>query len=412
MSYRIRLLGDIVVTRANGEVVSPTPAGEPMRALVALALKPGQARSETELAHAIWGPLPSEGHPKVSVPISRARDWGVPIPPQLRGSGTYRLALDRGEIDATAFIDRVNAGRITLEPEMDYLLGLWSGRPESVYSFLPDAEFRPLQRARQNLISQLESWPTKDLARLRNLQDFTALYEDECTKIPVATPTQAKRLLLVDDDESLTTMVRQLLVGYDVLVAHDVGSAMATITDDSVRIDGALVDLHLSARGSDSAGLQVLDALTTFRASVPRILMTSSPPADALSRVQTEYALYDVLIKNSAEAPIRTRRIVDDMMSDREDQLLLRIRSNLETLISRTEKAAIRQLVSARQGLRRQTATAVDVEHAAATLEQLTSGNDAARATLEQETDIEKAEQVVAEYSAKYSGLLSYGTAR
>lgn len=372
MQYRIRMLGDLVVTSPEGEEVKG-PTTQNMRAVVALAVRPGEMRTENELISIVW----DEAYdPKLSVPMTRARNW-IPIPDKVRNGTTYQTTLARVDVDLTDFIDCVAQLSEPGMTEVDELLGLWRGRPEIYYPFLPQADLAPLKRARRTLISHLEKWTPAELATLEHLDRFRELYEDECAGIPAGDPVPAKRLLVVDDDEKLTEMLEHVLVGYELVVAHDIRTAMGIVTDRSIRLDGALIDLHLSPRALDSQGLQVLAALRSYRPAVPRVLMTSSPPGGPMSELHNQYDLFETLVKNSAEAPDRTRWIVDDMMSDQDDKVIARATITLETLSGRVMVAASRAVATARRRIRiGETADQAELEIAEDQLEVLSSMAD------------------------------------
>ena len=378
MQYKIRLLGDLVVTSEEGNDIK-APTTQNMRTLVALAVRPGEMRSESELTGIVWG----EGYdpdlsPDLAVPISRVRNtWMIPIPDKVRNGTTYQTTLARAEVDLTDFVDRVAQLSAPGPTEVDELLGLWHGRPEVHYSFLPKADLAPLKRARRTLISHLEKWTPAELATLVHLDRFRELYEDECAAIPTGDPVPTKRLLVVDDDEKLTEMLEHVLVGYELVVAHDIRTAMGIVTDRNIRLDGALVDLHLSPRALDSQGLQVLAALRSHRPAVPRVLMTSSPPGGPVSELHNQYDLFETLVKNSAEAPDRTRWIVDEMMSDQDGKVIARATIALETLSGRVMVAAGRAVATARRRIRiGETVDQTELETAQDQLEALSSTAD------------------------------------
>lgn len=404
MPHKVQLLGELVVLDDAGER-KDTATGGPLRIIVSLAIRPGEPRSEHELTRIVWPEYPTNA-PDLAVPIARARKW-INIPNKTRGSSTFTVTLARSDVDLTDFIDRVANLESLASSEVDELLGLWRGDPKAIHGFLGPAEFDPLVRARVSLINHISAWGRDELAKLRNLERFRGMFEEECGGLPATTAmAPAKRLLLVDDDEDLTAMVSQLLGGYQIQTAHTVGVAMAAITDHTTRIDGALVDLHLTSRGMDSQGLQVLDALRVHRPAVPRILMTSAPPADALSHVQQEYGLYEILVKNSREAPVRTRRIVDEMMSDAAELVIRRARATLDTLTSRVEIAGNRRVVAASQGVRRGTASQAELDAAIRELERIAEQAGAARSAVENAATGGEAEEVIAAYTAEFAALL------
>lgn len=243
MTYRVRLLGEFALADKNGVSLKAPTDGVVFRPLIALTIRPGQARPARELSGLAWPEVDETYRPELSVPIARIRKAGVPVSHKSSTDGTYRALLERTDVDLTHFVDRVNAAGASLTVgDVDELLGLWHQDPEPIYSFLRAAEFDALRRARATLIGQLSEWSQAELSTLTNLERFRALFEEECKSIPVGGPLAVKRVLVVDDNKDLTDMLTELLGGYLTVVANKVGDAMAIVTDPGARIDGALDD--------------------------------------------------------------------------------------------------------------------------------------------------------------------------
>jgi CheY-like chemotaxis protein len=379
-----------------------------LRIVVALSIRPGQSRSEHELGTILWGGLNWGNEPnpeRLRSPITRARQH-IPIPNKQRGVSTYRADLSRSEVDLTDFIDRV-ATSTTLEvDEVDRLLGMWEHDPAVTFDFLPGNEFKPLARARTVLIRKLIDWSQQELAQLTNLEKFRGLFESECESIPVPSPRREKRILLVDDNPGLTSMLKDLLGGYETVIANTIGEAMSIISDETARIDGALVDLHLSDR-LDSHGINVLDALRMRRPDVPRVLMTSSPPADGMKGFAERYGLFEVLVKNGPDAPAHTRSLVEEMLSDRPEHAIGRTRATLQTLAGRAHQLASRAVVDARRRSKRGEASRESLEVAADRLDAVESATLSALEAINATNDPAAAKQIVADFAATFSEYLT-----
>lgn len=231
------------------------------------------------------------------------------------------------------------------------------------------------------------------------------LFEDDCRSLPLGERPRAKRLLVVDDDPALTDMLAELLRGYQCVPAHNLGEAMDLVTDPSVTLAGALVDLHLT-KHLDSQGLQVLDALREHRPEVPRVLLTSSPMADGMSYVTTQYGLYEILVKNGNDAPTRTRRTVDKMMSDSAESNLLRARATLDTLSSSVMQTLQRRAVSVRQHMRRGEASAEDLSSVIEEMENAERSIEEAKSALQGITEPTDASAAIAAFKQQWVGLL------
>jgi len=82
----------------------------------------------------------------------------------------------------------------------------------------------------------------------------------------------SKRVLLVDDDESIVESIRHALQneGYEVLVAHDGAEALMRAERDAP--DLILLDLVMPRR----SGIAVLDRLFEGRIQPPRIIMMTA----------------------------------------------------------------------------------------------------------------------------------------
>lgn len=365
--YKVRLLAPLVLDEND------------LKLVVALSIRPGVARSEHELGTILWGrqwendPSPE----RLRSPITRAR-LHIEIPNKQRNISAYRANLTTADVDLSDFIERSKAETLDTQ-EVDYLLGLWDHDPQTAFNFLAASEFNPAARARQTLIARITDWTDTQLAGLKNLDRFRALFETECESIAVPMPRRMKRLLIVDDNKGLTGMLTGLLGGFETVIADSAQEAIAIISDASARIDGALVDLHLTDRGNDNQGIVVLDTLRFQRPTVPRVLMTSSPPPEAITKFTESYGLFELLVKNGPDAPAHTRRTIEEMLSDSPHHSIERTRTTLRTLSGRAQQFATQSVIAA---TRREKLGETQGENLTAALERLEAIDTAASETL------------------------------
>lgn len=399
--YKVRLLGPLALEDND------------LRLVVALAIRPGESRTEHELGTLLWGADNWAYDPnadRLRSPITRVRRH-LDIPNKQRGISAYKADLSRSAVDLTDFIDRANAESLNSD-EIDYLLGLWTHDPSTAFAFLPKSEFNPLQRARHALIARLADRGIQELAKLTNLERFRVLFEEECAEIPIAVARREKRLLVVDDNEGLTAMLKGLLGGFETVVANEAAKAMAIITDPSARIDGALVDLHLTARGNDNQGISVLDALRYQRPEVPRVLMTSSPPPESIRRFTELYGLFDLLVKNGPDAPAHTRRTVEEMLSDDPKHAVARARTTLRTLAGRAQQFAQRAVVAATRREKLGDESGESLLTALERLDAIYTASNEILETLEQVRTSTAADDLVAKFGLDFADCLTDEPAR
>lgn len=185
---------------------------------------------------------------------------------------------------------------------------------------------------------------------------------------------------------------------------------MSIISGETARIDGALVDLHLSER-LDSHGIDVLDALRMRRPDIPRVLMTSSPPVDGMTRFAECYGLFEVLDKNGPHAPAHTRSLVEEILSDRPEHAIGRTRATLQTLAGRAHQVASRAVVDARRRSKKGETSGESREIAADRLDAVESATLAALEAINATNDPVGA-KVVANFAATFSYLVSEESVR
>jgi len=105
----------------------------------------------------------------------------------------------------------------------------------------------------------------------------------------------ATKILLVDDDEMLNTIMRSLLEreGFDITVASNVADALKLIS--SVPYDVLLSDLHMPGAAD---GLTVISAMRYLNPKAIALLLTSFPEMDAAAQAMFRQA-DEVMIKRT-----------------------------------------------------------------------------------------------------------------
>jgi DNA-binding response OmpR family regulator len=98
-----------------------------------------------------------------------------------------------------------------------------------------------------------------------------------------------KRILVVDDDESVRESLKKVLggSGYEVVLAG--GGAEAAVRFDAARIDLLLLDLNLQ----NQSGWDVFEELTTRRPIVPVIIVTGLPGQERTAQMAGVGALFE-----------------------------------------------------------------------------------------------------------------------
>ncbi len=106
------------------------------------------------------------------------------------------------------------------------------------------------------------------------------------TPAPVQTPTGKEVVLLVDDEEPVRTMIRQMLerMGYSVISAGGGPEAVGIFREKAVKIDLVLCDLKMD----DMNGLEVLHELRRLDPDVRVILSSGYSEAELKSRYGEE----------------------------------------------------------------------------------------------------------------------------
>jgi CheY-like chemotaxis protein len=363
--HRVRLLGELQVFDQAGALLT-VPADRVMqRLLVALALRAGRPRGTEELVSIVWTGTDAfnRGAQSLETPVSRLRNkFGLPIPNR-RGENYYRLDLGRTQVDALDFIDTVRADRLGYE-EIARLLALWRNDPRYVYANLPSTEWNPLLRAVDQLaehVVQLSPTEQRKLApaldRFKEiLPDRTAALE-AVTVVPV--PRQ-RRLLIVENQESVARMLAAILSDYHTTIATGLDDAMEILSASLAELDGALIDLHLT-ENQDSAGLELLSFIRDRRPDLPRMLITASPPPGSQLQMRRTYGIVDILIKGAnGYSANGVRDVVGLMFDESTEAARKRAGAAFESHASRLQRGLNRNVIAARRGIRSGDNTAYD----------------------------------------------------
>src|ERR1700729_3312784 len=103
------------------------------------------------------------------------------------------------------------------------------------------------------------------------------------------------KILLVDDDEILNTIMRSLLEreGFDVTVASSVAEALKLISSE--RYDVLLSDLHMPGAAD---GLTVISAMHHLNPKTIALLLSGFPEMDAAAKAILRQA-DEILLKDS-----------------------------------------------------------------------------------------------------------------
>ncbi|MDQ6614491.1 MAG: hypothetical protein M3083_07040 [Actinomycetota bacterium] len=390
--HRVCLLGTIELTDENGQPIKPPNGMVQLRLLVALALRTGEACSNTELVRITWDDDYREAE-GLQGPVAHLRSK-VPIPNKGRNEDFYRLDLPRRTVDAIDFIDSARSAR---EPsEIDRLLALWRGDPVKLYPFIPPLYWRPLERALATLLSTISAWSSVEQGRLSEWGTFCDRFPD---RVPqrTAEPRQKKRLLVVDDKPQVVTQVTALLSDFDCLVANTLDEAMKILYERGSQLDGAIVDLHLTD-DLDEGGLGILAYLRSQLPDVPRLLLTRTPPKGSVLDLRKRFGLFSILIKSGDYSPMELRRDVEAMLGSSGQAIRRKAIATFDSHAATMEAEIKWALTEARKRLRKGNDAAVeDLAHWAARLEDFDNESEELRASLA-ECDPDAASETVSTF--------------
>lgn len=218
--------------------------------------------------------------------------------------GRYYLASAALDVDARRFIQEVRTldenPRVSV---LDDLLGMWRDSPTgfSEQSPLWQRAWRDVRYARETLIDRVAALPDMDRDTLEHLARFTDIFPHDA-KVDTIRPRRGgqrskPRLLIVEDQ--IAENLCEILDSYATCVTVTSHEEFK-VRRDSLDVDAALIDLHLTRGLNDSLGLRVAEYLRDST-DIPAALMTvAMPPGSMLTKPRElcrRYRLVDVLQK-------------------------------------------------------------------------------------------------------------------
>jgi DNA-binding response OmpR family regulator len=382
--YRVRLLGELEVFTPEGEQLTFPTDRVMKRLLIAMALRAGQPRRTDDLVAAVWPGPKSFGRDarNLETPTSRLRSkLGLPIPPR-RSDGFYKLDLQRTQVDALDFIDRMRGDDVD-HRELDELLGMWRGNPRVLYSDLPNTEWGELVRGLDQLFSRLSKLTPRELNELEHFRTFAELFPDETSALrPVDTRNgrSGHRILIVENEIEIAKTMAAILFEHDCVIAITLEEAMSVLTNSDDDLDGAVIDLHLTDR-LDSAGLEILSYIRDRRPGIPRMLITASPPAGSQEQMRKTYGLFDIVVKGAdGYSANGVREAVSHMLGEEEEDVRRRATALFESHSVRAQRALTRRLIAARRAMRAGRSEAyAEIDHWSALIEHFEDQSDTVR---------------------------------
>lgn len=115
------------------------------------------------------------------------------------------------------------------------------------------------------------------------------------------------KLLLVENEDSYIRVVKRALPEVEVIAAKTLRRAIQLLSNDTLPLDGALVDLNLTVDEDDYSGYQVLELLRDRRPDLPAAIVTGAPLRGLVANGLIErFGVVDVLLKGD---PKRTSTI-------------------------------------------------------------------------------------------------------
>lgn len=334
--WRIRVLGPLELTWDGDPVAAPGPI--PSAVLTALALAGRRGLHVRELLGSV---TTRSGEPAMRLRntlerhISDLRRLGLPIPKygSLVTEG-YALPPDVA-VDAWEF----SAGVAALPPvpaprRVAELLALWAEDPRSVHVRVAPRRWDRVIRARDQLLRLVESTGLGS----PELADFVALFPSDpaCAALRDRFARQARKRLLVVEDQNLSLVV-SALDGYDCLpvAGRDAWYELVNSRrEDVLRLDGALIDLHLTDGYRDEQGLDIAEWLADHT-TTPAALMTMAPPAGDLvegTQVQrARYRLTQIIYKGRDGLDVTGIRNAARVLTSDEDR---HVRARLHTSVA------------------------------------------------------------------------------
>jgi len=353
--FRVRLLGEFERYTPAGALITPQgtnrPRPEDARLLALLVLhRVGQPIPEDDLIRTGWD-HGTGGREDLQPALSRlrgaagvyGREGQLPIT-MVRVNRTYTLALDRHDVDATYFIDRVDDGLTDDPGDLGHLCGLWRGNPFKIHGNVPERVWAPLLQALDRFKTHLRARQSALSHRMADWDRFWSLWDEGSAPSP--------RVLIVDDDRSFVESLQVILTGYSCDCAYTLDQALLLITThDQHPFEAAIVDLHLTQDGTDALGVTVLEEMVRSTPEVPRLLLTRNPLDESQLEAVRKYGLVDVYKKRTpTTAAPQLRSVVETMLNDRQ----VALRAEAEGHVNRLDRTIGRALAKARRQRRAQ----------------------------------------------------------
>jgi len=291
----VLILGDLAV-HVRGVDLDPPLTRSLAETLILLALF-GRPVKTAELRNALdWHP--NDG--SLQQYISKIKKQGLPIVSS--GSrGHMEYALDTGccRVDAQEFIRGVGDGW-----PIDSLLGLWRGAIDP--AVLNTRPWTAVKRARAELIRRIAALAEPEQTALTELDRFADLFpgDKDVDEIRPHGPGSRPRLLLVEDEPEMMREIRGRLEPYyriTPITTIDDWRDFRKQPENLERIDGALVDLHLTSSLNDQRGIEIVKYLRDYT-RIPAALFTANGMERSgyqHQRRMAEFRLVDIVDKKN-----------------------------------------------------------------------------------------------------------------
>lgn len=325
--WHIRVLGDLAVER-NGAAVEP-PAGLAGAVLVVLALRLQHGVREREAMTCVRD---GAGRPVIASEAALAQHFsslrriGLPVPKRVKGR-PYTLDRRAVRVDAQEFVSGVRKLRGLSGPpgpaDLAPLIGLWHGDPRVCHPQVEPDRWREVFGYRDRLLELLADADPEVLRQLDGLEDFLDLFPGDrlCASVRQRLRAGERRRILVVEDQ-MADMIEKALesYGFSCLTVRSLDEWWQLRRDREAevgRLDGALVDLHLTPRLDDRLGLEVVTWLARHT-EVPASLMTMAPPTgdlyDSTLVQRARYRLVGIIHKGTPQADLTAIRMAAEAL--------------------------------------------------------------------------------------------------
>jgi CheY-like chemotaxis protein len=291
----VLVLGDLAV-HVRGGNLEPALTRSLAETLVILAVY-GRPVKTAELRNALdWHP--NDG--SLQQYISKIKKQGLPIVSSgSRGHMEYALDMGHCRVDAQEFIRGVGEGR-----PIDGLLALWRSAVEP--AVLKTMPWAAVKRARAELIQRIAALAEPEQTALTELARFADLFlgDKDVDQIRPYGPGSRPRLLLVEDEPEMMKEIRSRLEPYyriTPITTLDDWWDFLRQPENLERIDGALVDLHLTSSLNDKRGIEIVKHLRDHT-GIPAALFTANGMERSgyqHQRRMAEFRLVDIVDKKN-----------------------------------------------------------------------------------------------------------------